>query len=740
MTFEGFDLETHPIGPGQIAPPPVVLSRSSDGGSLAVPGSEEWAEALGDALARDDGTVALFCNAKFDLSVLAVHDPDLIPLIFDGLAEGRIQDVILREKLINLARFGSIEMIPMPNGANKKMSYAQSELEKDYLGIDRTEDKKGSDSWRTNYRELEGVPLDQWPIAAVKYAIDDAVNLVAIAEGQELKRQDLIRERGIDPWGCHGDEAVLRHRCELDFALALMSLEGMCTNTKKIKELQDWIAEELAPERIDLLVKHKIITPAKPEMPYSNGAKDHAVDCPRKGDCDCPVKMKKAQKEKCNKTVLQRYVKDLCERKGLPLYMTDPSDKFPEGQIQVNSDWLKQYAHFDPVTEQYQHRQSLQKLVTTELPRMMDVDGNPADRVHPNFDPLKETGRTSSFGGKLYPSFNIQNVHAKVRECFEAPEGWGLLSIDYGAMELGTAAQTMLRLFGFSVLAEKINAGFCAHAYLGAHLAYRLDPDFHKACDAESIPQGDQLYHAFRELENDPSTKDFYKHWRKFAKPTGLGYPGGLGPETFIEYARATYEVDLIKQCGSLEAAIELAAELREIWMNTFPEFREYLKKYINLECIDPWNVGPKRDDGRYETRYCYTTPMGMHRANAPYCAVANGMALQSPSAEGATRAVIEFVRAALDETVGSPLYLRNLPVGFVHDELLSYVRLDDPDLDELVAAEIKIMVDCMKRITPDVRASAEPALMIQWNKAAEAVYDEHGRLQVWHPKKKESA
>ena len=41
-------------------------------------------------------------------------------------------------------------------------------------------------------------------------------------------------------------------------------------------------------------------------------------------------------------------------------------------------------------------------------------------------------------------------------------------------------------------------------------------------------------------------------------------------------------------------------------------------------------------------------------------------------------------------------------------------------------------MCQGMRIITPDVQAKSEPALMRRWNKAAETVLDENGRLMVW--------
>ena len=71
------------------------------------------------------------------------------------------------------------------------------------------------------------------------------------------------------------------------------------------------------------------------------------------------------------------------------------------------------------------------------------------------------------------------------------------------------------------------------------------------------------------------------------------------------------------------------------------------------------------------------TSPLGMYRAGASYCAAANGAALQTPTAEGAKGAVFDVARACCDPEEKSIL-LGCRPLLFVHDELILEIPEDD--------------------------------------------------------------
>jgi len=456
------------------------------------------------------------------------------------------------------------------------------------------------------------------------------------------------------------------------------------------------------------------------------------------------------------------------------------SAELPEGwRITCDAEWSATFAKLDPLLEKYANRKEYEKIITSYLPGLYWAEGKlncpdilegqtdrlagkePSDIVHSCFRPLKRTGRTSSYANargagknKVYtfPSMNGQQVDLRIRPCIIPRDGYLLGSIDYSGMELGTAAQKCRDLFGFSALGDIINEGLDSHTYLGMFIAEHLDPWFEERM-LDGSPY--ERYPLFVGMKKDsspcesqeflqtwlatghtgqPLCSDFYAHFRKFAKPTGLGYPGGLGPKTFVSYAKATYGVTV---------DLETAYRLRDIWKTAFPEMALYLD-YVSKRCFDPVfapETALDKDGKEYKRKfYCYDTPLGMHRAKTDFCACANGMALQSSSAEGALLAVQEVMREIF---CGEPSILADMdgvamvrPTIFIHDEIFFEIR-DDEFLTERVERMQQIMKDCMEVITPDIKAGTEACIMKAWSKEA-FEYRVDGKLRPYEeaPKK----
>jgi len=120
-----------------------------------------------------------------------------------------------------------------------------------------------------------------------------------------------------------------------------------------------------------------------------------------------------------------------------------------------------------------------------------------------------------------------------------------------------------------------------------------------------------------------------------------------------------------------------------------------------------------------------------MWRAQVSYCATANGMALQSPSAEGAKAAVFTVMRACDDP---QDLLYGVKPFAFIHDEILANIP-EDENTNTKADRIGEIMELCMKMVFVDVPIEAEPCLMRKWDKRAKPVYDNQGKLKIWEPK-----
>ncbi len=774
----GWDTETHLIDQTSQLPKLVCLSKAflepQEDGNLVASDTPEVLRLAATEIVNDRDCIKIGQNTAFDLGVFSSNYPDLLPAIFIALDDGQFSCTMIREKLLNLADTGDLAFLSLPDGSKSPIKYGLESLVKKYFGIDLSAEKAGTDQYRTNYKELDGVPLDRWPEGAKTYPIDDAKWPIKIYKKQEERRAEMIQRKGIDPL------ATEHFRLMVDFCLKLMSAHGVATDPVAVAKVEEMLAKELAPGKLNLLVEKGILRPASPPRPFANGARDHAAECQDKKNCQCPVKMAAGTKESVNETALGQHVlewakitnTDTCPTcngqgsvpaKSVPnvnigctgcgasgrvpkagdpkivLKYTDPSDKFPAGQLSITSDFLAAHAHLlDDVLKQYQHREKLQKLVTTEIPRMK-LNGVLQSRVYPQYDVLKETGRTSSFASKptkdkpqTCAQFNCQNVDPRVRGCYVTEEDKLMWSADYSQMELGTLAQKCYELFGYSVLRDKINAKVDVHAYTGAQLAFAMDPEFQKDAIAHfGNPSPEQIHNLFLEEKDEKHTQfKHYKHWRKFAKPVNLGYPGGLGPATFVTYAAS-------EQYG-VHVTEEEATILRDLWKQTYPEMVDYFK-HINKACIDPFNKGWDEKEKQEYNKYCYQSPYGLYRAGCDYCAAANGLGLQTPSADGALTSIIKLVQACFVPGVNDILGPVNgkrvvTPIMFIHDEFVGEIADDGYAHDRCM--EIKrIMIESMAMVTPDVTPNANICLMRRWDKAAEPVFDSAGRLNVWVPK-----
>jgi len=753
MITVAIDTETDLIGPGNVIPKLVCASiafRSAGNEVItrvlsSVP--EDGLEQLMLELLASDETKLVFLNAGFDLAVLCRAFPSLWAPTWAKLARADlVTDIGVREKLVNLGTSGQLNVRELPDGTFQHVEYSLASLCARHLGIDISADKADDeDLWRYNYASLSGMLANEYPEDARRYAEEDARHTLGVWEAQEqVWRMANSPERG--PGSMHGQY----ERTALQFALRLITARGMTVDPEERGRLRAWIAEELDDSKMQLLLKEGILRPGQPTRPYKNQAKriaemtgctldeaKAAIDGPW-SDNDISalvaagVKVAAGKKPSIDTKRLREFVvalvaevnarPDVEEEGQLKVRMTEPSPSCPEGQVCTDDRMMASLEPYSPVVAEYRHRQGLQQIANKELPAM------DADVVHFNFNEMVSTFRTSSYGGgkkKLYPATNGQNVNPRVRRGYVPRPGMVFCSVDYDQLELRTFAQTCYTLFGHSAMRDRINRGVDEHAYLGARLARRLSPEF-AAATAEMGEDHDRRYEAFLLLKKaeDLSAREVFALYRKLAKPTGLGYPGGLGPVKFVSFAGSkTYNVHV---------TVDTARLFREVWFETNPEARPYFD-HISRECIDPLNVGGVDEEtGRPLPRYCYYSPLGLYRAGCAFTEAANGKALQSPAADGFCIAIFNSVRACFDPSLGSVLYGAHI-VDEVHDELIGEWEDDARSHDRAVELAA-IMVGSMSQVVTDVKISATPALMRRWDKRAEAAYDAAGRLVPWTP------
>ena len=231
------DFETYLIAPGCNTPRPIVCAvlREMNG----VVKQDLWTRwehgaeilsALKEALENPD---CLFIghNIIFDFAVACAEWPELIPLVFQVLKEGRVWDNMIVELLYNMAH-GEIDF-RSAFGARIKSGYGLDDLAARWLGV-RVEKK---DTWRMRYAELDYVPLTEWPQEAKDYPLGDVLIPTRTQEAQQAAIRELV-ERDRMP------DHEAQHRAA--WWMYLMSTWGVRTNAQAVHALLTTIDAEMA--------------------------------------------------------------------------------------------------------------------------------------------------------------------------------------------------------------------------------------------------------------------------------------------------------------------------------------------------------------------------------------------------------------------------------------------------------------------------------------------------------------
>lgn len=178
-----FDTETHLLKQGLLTPRMVCLSYAQRPQTEVETGlvGRDTGLAMLCSWLSDDSTMLVGHNVFYDLGVAAAEDSRLLPQIFEKFQKGLVHDTALRQQMIDNARGQLKFVIDEDTGEVTRASYKLADLSyrllKKFL--------KKTDTWRLKYALLDGVPIEEWPEDAKKYAIDDAVTTLQVYEAQE---------------------------------------------------------------------------------------------------------------------------------------------------------------------------------------------------------------------------------------------------------------------------------------------------------------------------------------------------------------------------------------------------------------------------------------------------------------------------------------------------------------------------------------------------------------------------
>ena len=661
-------------------------------------------------------------NAPFDLAVIHLLAPSLD--IYGWVDRNLVWDTQILHRLFMLASEGHTASLKGESTLERCVQvYLNGELPKDVL------DSHGRPV-RLSYGQWLNRPPQEIEPIYLEYLAKDVITTLAVLRDLRAKIAAILanssgvwgyvspswlREQA-DKWG------HLTHHIQLRGAIVLheITADGLHLDVSRREELADHLSAMIVSQR-QALAEHRYL----PGQKGSNKA-------------------------------LQAIFKQLQgEHPGLSFPTTGT------GQISTAHDAIAELADVVPFVKALTEYRETEKLLGSFLGKMN------REVLHPSFNVLARTGRTTSFG-----EINAQNLPTddRVRSCFIPSPGHVFIDADYKTIELATLAQACMGQFELeSQMAIAINAGRDLHTLVASAVTGSAE------CDVS-------------------------KEERRKAKAINFGKPGGMSLQTLKLYAKANYGVEL---------SDEAVDELSSAWLDLFPEMREFLGDSSNLGlgvakllgltpeshyehtrdrrfvghpanagrtsapqailggmCLkvlkvpDPttgdglpysqadidyfWNrlearidILPRKLQGAAQNHQPSMklqravmslvgtsgvfTLTGRLRANASYCARHNTV-FQGLAADGAKLAMWRLWRS------GYRL------VNFIHDQVLVEVPAD-ADLMAKAQDIRRLMIEGMKAVVPDVNVDVSFAATDRWYKDAEAVYGSSGKvLLLWRP------
>ena len=398
------DLETYPIDRCQLAPKIVCAGFAwDDVGS----GVQLWKHCKDKAIEQLQSETVIGAHFAFDAACIMADDPDTIPIVLQAYREGRIADVLLQEKMIDIALGTEHDSYSLAAVAQRR--------------LDVTMDK--DTTWRTEFRALESVPVSDWPKSAIEYILGDVDIPLRLDTSQQIDSGKWKSKYGSGLLSLSGESAYA------DLVFYLASCWGVRTSSARVGALELAIKKRLDKARGRLV---------------------------RAGFVRGPGARGKAGTR--NTKAASAYIAQRWARQGVEGKKTDKGawslDK--DACTLSGSRLLELYSDYSAAN--------------TTLARVEDLKQGVDLPLQARFDTMLNTYRTSSSKPKPpVMGIQMQNFGKKdgTRETITPREGCVFIVADVSAMEAHYWAQFCLDMGWGSRLAELLTAGVDIHRALG---------------------------------------------------------------------------------------------------------------------------------------------------------------------------------------------------------------------------------------------------------------------------------
>lgn len=587
-----FDLETHLIQPGLVAPPIVLGSAAEpriDGNKLGLHGSlldKQQCRDVFRGILDDPRYVVCVANGAYDFLVEAVdfaqHGEDIMPKIFDlydpgrtiikGHCDGRVFEIQLSEPLHaiaqgHLGKHSRSRQPIMNKQTGRKGRYSLDTCTFEILG---REDAKVNDRFRMSYAQFDNLPLAALPYEAQKYPVDDSMNTLEDALASAGWMPSAWAHEWVDDAGtqvCRNCKTVMRPEAPDD-----------CMLYRPRRNLHDLARQAYAAwafhiggawgfhipqENVDALEKKYLDSRAADAQPFidagiirEDGTENQAVLKKLVAQAygsrnECQACLKDANGRATGripspKTEGKTTIKcAACDGTALELSITTP--RAPADGVKKDRDTLQESG--DELLIAYGEQPS-KKILTTYVPmlrkgRACNICG--ATGVKTKYTPAHKEWCTAPNGEAGYREVP---VNIRVNPLVET----GRASVEdgfHGMPRKGGVRECVVARPGYVFSSEDYTAGeLVTHAWSCLKLVgySRLAEALNMGLDAHLALAGTMLGKSYEEMKalkkaGDPVASDN----RQAAKGANFGFPGGMAELTFVLRKRS--DPDLFTPC-----------------------------------------------------------------------------------------------------------------------------------------------------------------------------------------------